>query len=345
MTKSHILPTLIAVVIGLSGVFLVLFAWHLPPFSHPLPTTENAYVRGKVTTLSPKLSGYLSEVAAVDFQQVKKGDLIARIDDASYRQNLAKAAAALDSAKAALSVAEENIVSAEALKRSYQAGLEAAQAALAIATSDASRARELKERGVTAQQSADQTELTLQKATASLRQAEAQIDVQNEVIASARLAIAARKADIDSAAAVVELARIDLENTQIRAPEDGRLGQVAAHVGQYVAAGTALVSHVGQDVWVIANFKETELSGMRVGQTASFTVDALGGKRFTGRLGSYSPATASEFSVLSASNATGNFTKIAQRLPIRIDIDPGQESAEWLVPGLSVVMTIDNRKK
>lgn len=146
---------------------------------------------------------------------------------------------------------------------------------------------------------------------------------------------------IESAKGAVELAQIDLGNTIIRAPEDGRLGQITACVGQYVTPGTALVSHVGKDVWIIANFKETQLHGMRVGERASFTVDALGGQTFTGRIEAFSPATASEFSLLPASNAIGNFTKIAQRLPARIAIDPGQERSEFLTAGMSVVITID----
>lgn len=340
MSKSHILPTIIAAVIGLAGVLLVLFAWHLPPFSHSEPTTENAYIRGKVTTLSPKLTGYLSEVAVADFQTVKKGDLIARIEDNTYRQNLAKAEAALASTQAAMRVSEESILSAEAVGRSDQAALESAQSSLAIATSDAERSRALQQRGVTSKSDADQIELTLQKAHATLRQAEAQIDVQKEAIATAKLQISARQAEIDSAAAAVELAKIDLQNTEIRAPEDGKLGQVAARVGQYVSAGTALVSHVGKDVWVIANFKETELHGMREGQAVRLAVDALGGRVFSGKVASFSPATASEFSVLSGSNATGNFTKIAQRLPVRISIDPDQEMDQYLVPGLSVEVRV-----
>ena len=343
MTKPHILPTAVTLIIGLAGVLLVLFAWHLPPFSYSQPTTENAYVRGRVTTLSPKLSGYLSEVPVMDFQKVEKGDLIARIDPEPYRQKVAQAEATLAAANAALKIAQENVLSAEAVDRADQAALDAARARLATAQSDATRSRELRDRGVTAQSATDQIELTLEQAVATLRQAEVQIDVQKEAIATAKLQILARQADIASATAAVELARIDLGNTDIVAPEAGRLGQVSARVGQYVAAGTSLVSHVSDQVWIIANFKETELFGMREGQPVRFTVDALNGQAFTGRLAGFSPATASEFSVLSGTNATGNFTKIAQRLPVRVEIDPGQPLAERLVPGLSVEVSVATR--
>lgn len=157
----------------------------------------------------------------------------------------------------------------------------------------------------------------------------------------AEVGLAAKRAGIASARATVELARIDLSNTVIRAPGAGRLGQVSVRPGQYVAAGSALVSHVAPEVWVIANVKKTQLHGIRIGDRASFTVDAMQRRSFFGRVQAFSPATASEFSLLSSSNVTGNFTKVAQRLPIRITIDPGQKMAEYLEPGLSVVVTVE----
>ncbi len=176
---------------------------------------------------------------------------------------------------------------------------------------------------------------------AAVTQAESGIAVARESVTGAEIGLAARQADIASARAAVELAQIDLGNTVIRAPQAGKLGQIGVRAGQYVTPGTALVSLVGADVWVIANFRETQLRGMRVGDRASFTVDAMEGRRFTGRVEAFSPATASEFSLLAPSNATGNFTKVAQRLPVRISIDPGQDMAGYLEPGLSVVVTVD----
>lgn len=341
MTLSRLLPTVIASVIGIAGVLLLLFAWHLPPFAATEPTTENAYVRGRVTTLAPQLSGYLAEVPAADFQEVRAGDVIARIDDRIYRQKLAQAEAALAAARAGLEIAEQNVRSAEAVARSAEATVSAARSALTTAETDLSRTQTLQSRGVASQSAADQAVLTHQQARAAVTQAEAQLDVQREAVNGARVQISARHSDIASAEAAVELARIDLANTVIHAPQDGRLGQISARVGQYVTAGTALVSHVGPDRWVIANFRETNLHGMRLGQVVRFTVDALAGRGFTGRVESFSPATASEFSLLAGTNATGNFTKIAQRLPVRISIDPGQEMEEYLTPGLSVVVEVD----
>ncbi|MFV0300640.1 MAG: HlyD family secretion protein [Paracoccus sp. (in: a-proteobacteria)] len=343
MTKTQILPTIVATLIGIAGVLLLLFAWHLPPFQPAEPTTENAYIRGKVTTLAPQLSGYLASVDVVDFQTVSKGDVIARIDDRIYRQKLAQAEAGLAGARAALAVAEQNVHSAEAIWRSDQAALEAAQSALATANSNDDRTQALKDRGFATQASSEQTATALQSATSAVSQAQAALDVQKENIAGSRTQVDSAKASIASAEAAVQLARIDLDHTVIRAPEDGRLGQVAAHAGQYVTAGTALVSHIGSDLWIIANFKETSLDGMQTDLPVAFTVDALGGQGFTGHVQSFSPATASEFSLLAGNNATGNFTKIAQRLPVRIAIDPDQPMSDDLAPGLSVVVHVETK--
>ncbi len=341
MNKTHILPTVIALIIGVAGVLLLLFAWHLPPFSPSEPTTENAYIRGRVTSVAPQLSGYLSAVEVNDFQTVAAGDVVARIDDRIFRQKLAQAEAQLAATKAALKVGQQDVAAAEASARASAAVLGAARSAQHTAKANWDRVHALNERGVSSQSAMDQSDLSLQQAEASVTQAEAEVEVRREAVNSAQVALSAKEADIKSAEAAVALAGIDLDNTVIRVSGDGRLGAISARVGQYVTPGTALVSEIGADVWVIANFKETSLHGMRVGDRVNFTVDAIAGHRFTGRVEAFSPATASEFSLLAATNATGNFTKIAQRLPVRISIDPGQPMDSFLTPGLSVVVRVE----
>lgn len=343
MTKTHILPTVIALIIGIAGVLLVLFAWHLPPFRSAEPTTENAYIRGRVTLIAPQLSGYVSEVYVHDFQDVKQGDPIARIDDRIYRQKLAQAQAGLETARAALAVSEQNVRSAEAVRRANEAALASARAGLALAEADDRRAEELSSRCVSSDTAREQAQLARQQAAAAVQQAEAQLEIQVQNIESARTEVNARHADIASAEATVELAHLDLANTELHAPEAGRLGQVSARLGQYVTAGTAMVPLIGQEVWIVANFPETGMHGMRLGQRVDFTVDALQGRHFNGKVEAFSPATASEFSLLAGSNTTGNFTKIVQRLPVRISIDPRQEMSEYLAPGLSVTVTVDTK--
>ena len=338
---KRLFPTLLAVVIGGLGVMVVLFAWQLPPFANAVATTENANVRGTVTTIAPQISGHVLTVAAQDFQTVKEGDVLVRLDDRQAQERLAQAQAAMETARAALDTGDQSIRSAEATLHARQAARDSAQAAVETADANWTRVASLKERGVVSASTADAADLTRQQAASAVEAAQSQIEVSREDVAAARINRQSLEAGIASAEAAVKLAQIDLDNTVIRAPVDGRLGQISARAGQFVSAGSALMSLVGKDIWVIANFKETELYGMQLGQATTVTVDALRGRAFTGHIAEFSPATASEFSLLSGSNATGNFTKIAQRLPVRIELDPGQIQQEYLAPGLSVTVSIN----
>jgi multidrug resistance efflux pump len=153
----------------------------------------------------------------------------------------------------------------------------------------------------------------------------------------------ALEAAVENARAQVRLAEIDLANTRIVAPRDGRLGEVSVRVGQQVQVGTQLTALVPDRIWVTANFKENQLKDIRIGQRAELAIDALGGRTLTGRVEQIAPATGSEFSVIRPDNATGNFTKVAQRVPVRIALDPGQEELHRLRPGLSVVARVDTQ--
>lgn len=330
--------SLIALGIGAVGVLFVLYAWHLPPFDSATVRTENAYVRGRVTTIAPQLSGYVTEVPVQDFQQVKQGDVLARLDDRKYKEAVKQAEATLATARANLDSNAQSIRSAQATVKAKQAALASAQAAQDTAQSSWDRYAKLKEHDVVSVSSYDEVELTLAQAKATVDQARAAVAVAEESVKSAQVTTSTLQSSITSAEAALELAKIDLENTVVRAPEDGTLGQVSVRIGQYVSAGTTLVSEVSPQTWVIANFKETQVEGLHIGQSVSFTVDAMAGQRFSGHLESFSPATGSEFSVLSSSNATGNFTKVAQRLPLRISIDPQQAGMDALRPGMSVVV-------
>ncbi|MGX1101514.1 HlyD family secretion protein [Amorphus sp. MBR-141] len=333
--------TLLALAIGAAGVLLVLFAWNLPPFHGSVETTTDAYVRGQVALLSPQFSGYVVDVPVQDYQHVKAGDLLVALDDRIAVQNLEKAKAALAKAKADLDNSEQSERTAEAGIASRQAQLEGAQAALASAANDWQRKQSLQKKGIVTESDADKSRSSFDQATAAVHAAEAGLDSARQELAGIVTARASLRATVKSAEAGVRLAEIDLENTKIRAPSDGTLGEVSARVGQYVSTSSQLVALVPDHTWVVANYKETQLAGMAVGQKVLFTVDALGDAELTGRIERFAPATGSEFSVLRPDNATGNFTKIAQRLPVRIAIDPGQPLAERLVPGMSVVARVD----
>jgi len=333
--------TVIAIIIGLIGLVLILYVWQLPPFKRAVEITENAYVRGQVTLIAPQLAGYVAEVPVQDFQEVKAGELLVRLDDRIYLQKLQQARATLASQQAALANSEQQRRSAEARLRSGEAQVEGARVALDIAEANWRRIEPLMKKGVVTASDADQTRAAAEQARAAFDQAKASLEVAREDLQSVVVNRQSLEAAVEGAEAAVHLAEIDLANTRITAPQDGRLGEVGARLGQYVAAGTQLVPLVPHRLWVVANFKETQLAEMKVGQPVTMTVDALRHAVLKGHIERFSPATGSEFSVLKPDNATGNFTKVAQRLPVRIAIDPDQPDAEKLAPGMSVVVTVN----
>lgn len=333
--------TYVALAIGLAGLTLVLYAWRLPPFANSVEFTENAYVRGQVTIIAPQLAGYVAEVPVQDFAEVRAGQLLVRVDDRIFEQKREQARAALATQLAGLANSDQQRRSAEARLRSSEAGIEGAEAALKTAEANWARVEPLRERGVVTQSGADQSLLTLEQARAGLSTAKAAAEVSRQDIQSTIVGKQSLEAAVEGARAALHLAEIDLQNTKVLAPQDGRLGEVGARIGQYVAAGTQLMALVPDQIWVVANFKETQLAGMRVGQPVGLRVDALQNARLTGHIERFSPATGSEFSVLKADNATGNFIKIAQRLPVRIRIDKEQALAGRLAPGMSVVVSVD----
>ncbi|HWK67584.1 MAG TPA: HlyD family secretion protein [Rhizobiaceae bacterium] len=333
--------TLIAVLAGLAGVLLVLYAWRLPPFYDRVPVTDNAYVRGYVTLISPQLSGYVIEVPVRDYQTVKAGDLLVQLDRRIFEQKLKQAQATLAAQRAALANSTQQELSARASIASSEAQLQSAEAAMKRAKAEWDRIEPLLDKGVVTESAADQARADLAQARAAVNQAKAVLEVSRQQLATIIVGRSSLEAAVAGAEAAAQLADIDLQNTRIVAPREGRLGEVGARVGQYVSAGTQLMAIVPRDVWVIANFKETQIHGLEVGQGVSFTVDALQGRRLHGRIEHFSPAAGSEFAVLKPDNATGNFTKIAQRISVRISVDPDQDGADQLIPGMSVVVTAD----
>lgn len=340
-SKSLSSTTLLALLAGIVGISLVLYAWRLPPFTSSIETTDNAYVRGAVTTMSPQVSGYIVEVPVKDYQAVEKGQLLVRIDDRIYRQKLAQAQATLATQKASLDNSRQQEAAARARIASSEAAVDAAQADLEQATLQSERQDSLIKSGVGTISAQEQAHAALDRANAALAQARAAVEVSLQDLQTIIVNRASLEAAVSNAEAAVELARIDLSNTEIRAPREGTLGEVAARVGQYVASGAQLLAVVPDDVWIIANFKETQLAGMEIGQPVEIVVDALDHQVMKGHLERFSPATGSEFSVIKPDNASGNFVKIAQRVGVRIALDEMQPAARRLAPGMSVVVRID----
>ncbi len=331
----------VMIVVALLGIALILRAWHLWPFTSSVMVTDNAYVRGQITVLAPQVNGYVTEVLVKDFQHVKQGEPLLRIDDRIYAQKVAQAEATLDSARAALANSDQSQAQNRAQIGSARATLAAGQSELQRSRNELKRYEELAAQQLVSINDRDKFRTTQASAQASVQQSQAQIRIAEETLVSTQVARKGLEAQVESAQAQLELARIDLANTVIHAPRDGQISEASVRVGQYVAAGSQLLFLVPDTLWVVANYKEGQTWQMRIGQPVTFTVDAFQGQVLHGHVEQIAPATGSEFSVLRPDNATGNFTKVVQRLPIRISIDPDQELAARLRPGMSVVARVN----
>lgn len=340
-TRTRIISSVIFASVALAGILIVLYAWQLPPFSSPIESTENATVRGQTTIIGPQLSGYVYEVPVQDFQFVKAGDLLVRLDDRIYRQHLDQSLAQLGIQKASLANNQQQRRSAEATIAQRKAALENTIAQSRKSTADLRRSQALVTDGSISKSELDVARAADAQAIAAVAEARAALDIAKEDLQTVIVNRSSLEASVANAEAAIELARIDLSNTRILAPRDGQLGQVGVRLGAYVNSGAQLMGLVPNRLWVIANMKETQMVNVRLGQPVSFTVDALGHEKMHGRVQQISPATGSEFSLLPADNATGNFVKISQRIPVRILVEPGQPLAERLRPGMSVVVSID----
>jgi multidrug resistance efflux pump len=339
--RAQIVSAIAFSAVALIGVLIVLYAWRLPPFTSAIVSTENALVRGQVTLIGTQLPGYVVDVKVQDFQQVKQGDLLALIDDRIYQQRYEQAQAQLASAKAALENWAQARSTAAAGVLLNQAALANAEAQSAKSQADLKRVDALAADGSLSLREQDSSKAARAQTAAAVQQARASVDIAKQQVQSVTVNKLSLEAAVANAAAALKAAKVDLDNTRITAPEDGQLGQVTVRKGAYVNAGSQLMGLVPKQLWVIANLKETQMNNVQVGQSATFKVDALDGASLTGQVERISPATGSEFSVLPADNATGNYVKIAQRIPVRIRIDPGQAKARRLAPGMSVIVSID----
>jgi len=334
----------IGILVILAGILTALFAWGLPPFNSGDQTTNNAYVRGMTTVISPQVAGYLTDVPVKDFERVEKGQLLATIDPAPYRQRLQQGKANTAAQRANLANSQQSLRSGEAQMRLQDAAVASARAGLQKAQADMRRIEELVGEGSVSLRERDQARAALKQAEAVVLQAQAQRAIAAEQVRSVQVGRGALEAQVEGANASTELAEIELSRTRIRAPRDGRLSEISARVGQLVSGGTQLMYLVPDDLWVTANFKETQTAKMAVGQLATLTVDALGGAELTGTVLSIAPAAGSEFSLVKPDTGAGNFVKVPQRIAVRIKFDPDQELVKRLGPGMSVVATVHTQK-
>ena len=309
-----------------------------------MQATDDAYIQADAVTIAPKVSGYVDQVFVADNQAVKAGQPLLRIDARDYRAQAAQVEAQID-------VARANAEGVRAQIREQQAAITKAQADLTAARSDAAFAHAEVARYQPLAASGAETRERLSQLQNQARQADSQVAAAQAALTSANRRVGTLQAQVQQAQAQGQASRAQLEAAQVnvgatilRASIDGRVGDKTVRVGQFAQAGTRLMSIVPvKQLYVEANFKETQLGLMRVGQPVTLEVDALPGVEIKGHVQSVSPGTGAQFSLLPPQNATGNFTKIVQRIPVRIAIDAGPETRALLVPGMSADVTVDTR--
>lgn len=336
--------TRVLICVVLAALIGAAYGWHWWHNGRYIENTEDAYVGGDITVISPKVSGYIVSAAVSDNQAVHAGDLLVKLDDRDYR-------AALDKAEAAVAAQQALLTNLDATRSLQQAVISQTKAGVIATTAETTRARDdeqryqnLSAKSAVSLQSAQRADADYRQAQANGQKAQAvQLAAEREldVIASRRQqAIAA----LAQAVAERDIARLNLSYTELRAPIDGTIGNRRARNGAYAAAGSHMMSLVpARGLWVDANFKESQLARLRPGQAATIEADILPGHQFHGHVASVAPATGAQFSVLPPENATGNFTRIVQRVPVRIMLDDADSVLGTLRPGLSVIAEVDAR--
>ena len=320
--------------------------WHWWTVGRFQETTDNAFLQADKVTVSFRIPGVVTTVAVGDNQPVHAGDIVATLDDRDARiqvegarAELAKAQAQLDGYKAAVIQQRASVASAEADVVNAEAGL-------AFSTQDAKRYADLLTSGAGTSQRAQQTDADLRQHRATLDKDRAALDAAQKQVKTYQALATSAVAGIASAQSKLDGAELNLGYTTVRAPVDGVVGDRAVRVGQMVQAGMGLLTVVpmGRDIYLVANFKETQLGAMAVGQPVAFTVDAFGDHAFHGRVDSFSPGTGAQFALLPPENATGNFTKVVQRVPVKIRLATDDPMLDRLRPGLSVEATVETRE-
>jgi len=332
---------LFAVLAAFGFIALATLRWDAWVGYATVQTTNDAYVRAEMTRLSSRVAGEILTVAANDFQRVKAGDLLIQIDPADYQAQVAQAEASVAAAQAAL----DNLSNQVELQ---YATIAQAEAQLVSAAAQEVEAKQEQERQQSLSQTESGTRQKFEQATAAYAKAQADVRASRAVIAAQRhqMEVLAgtkkqRAADVLGAQAALASARLKLGYTKIVAPFDGVVGERQVQPGDYVNIGSNLINVVPlPNVYVMANYKETQLTRVKPGQSVDITVDSFPNEKLHGRVERVSPASGSQFALLPPDNATGNFTKVVQRVPVRIELDKNQPLLERLLPGMSVVTNI-----
>jgi membrane fusion protein (multidrug efflux system) len=299
-------------------------------------STDDAFVAARSFSVAPKVGGYVTDVPVTDNQHVNAGDLLAQIDERDYK-------IAVDQAKAQVAVAQANIDNIQAQIDSQneqikqaQAQLEQARAQLQFAEQEEARAKDLVDKGAGTVQREQQTRSDLQSQQANTTRANAALIAANLGIKTLETQLESARASLQQAQAQLDQANLNLQYTHITAAQSGRVVKLSGAVGTFTTAGQALMMFVPDEVWIVANYKETQLRDMRPGQPVELTIDAYPGRKLTGRVASVQPGSGTAFSLLPAENATGNYVKVVQRVPVKIVVDHWPSDVA-IGPGMSVV--------
>ncbi|MBI0330326.1 HlyD family secretion protein [Burkholderia plantarii] len=339
--RRRLIPFVVLTIAVLGAAGYGLYWWLSGRFYE---STDDAYVGGNVTVISPRVSGYVARVLVADNALVHAGQPLVELDPADFTARFDAAQAEVDAAKAALVrlAAQHELIGAQIAQAQAQADVD--RAAQQFADRDAQRYENLAESHSGTQQDSQRARTALEQASARVRASQAAVVAQQRQLAVIDAQKDEASARVEQAEASLRNAKLDTGYTTLYAPVDGYVGNRSAHPGTFVAAGTQLMSLVpARGLWIDANFKEDQIRHMRPGQDVEIEADVDSGLAIRGHVESLAPATGSVFSVIPAQNATGNFTKIVQRVPVRIALDPAVSTVGALRAGLSVTATVDTR--
>ncbi len=307
-------------------------------------STNDAFVQADSVIVAPRVGGYVERVFVQENAEVRRGQQLALLDNRDYRAQTSQLQAQIEAARASANTVQAQIAEQQASAERAQAQLAAAQADLAFANREVARYRPLAASGAEPRERLDQLVQQQQQARAQLATRQADLLAAQRRFGTLRTQVEQARSQGRAAEAQLEAANVTLESTVLRSSIAGRVGDLAVRVGQFVQPGTRLMTIVPtQQLYIEANFKETQVGLMRAGQPVRIEVDALPDLELTGRVVSFAPGTGAQFSVLPPQNATGNFTKIVQRIPVRIAIQAAPEVRRLLIPGMSVHVTVDTR--
>jgi membrane fusion protein, multidrug efflux system len=339
-SRRAVLVVLGVVALIAGGVWLARW-WTVGRF---IESTDDAYLQADSVTVAPKVSGYVTEVYVADNQIVKPGDPLVHLDARQYQVALDQALATIDARKADIARAEAEIKQQQSNIAQAQAQQQVARVSAQHAADEVRRYAPLIATGAESSEKMAELTSTRDQANATLAANAASVEAARSQIGSATAQLAQARAQLEAAQASAQQSQLDLDNTVVRSALGGKVGDRSVRVGQYMQPGTRMLTIVPvQNTYLLANFKETQVGNMRVGQPVELHVDALPGHTLHGVIDSFSPGTGSQFALLPPENATGNFTKIVQRVPVRIRIDTGAETRSVLLPGLSVTVDVDTR--